>query len=327
MRSSATTVAAAGALVVAERHSRLVRLEPRTGALLWEQRIEDCWGTTVVAQERCLYLSQQGVLHCFDLLDGRRMWSHPGLRLHRYLTVSGSVVVLGGWRGYHPVTRIDLVTGAASPFASPYAAGEPLAWSTTVQFPADPHSAVDAVLLASSRRPELRLEDARSGTALGTWSLPEPVRFPDSGQAFHHGDDGRVVFVSGRRTVLSFDPSTGVQALWKHHRDLPPQAPVLIDDQLMLAEDPCITVVDLTGGGRTEIGLSASGTVCAPVAVANRALFARAHGKVVVIGRGDVRAAVRLPTHVEQLFPGDGTQAYTIGKGHLTALDVSTSER
>jgi hypothetical protein len=325
MRSSATTVAASDGLVVAERHSRLVRLEPRTGALMWEQRVEDCWGTSVIAQRRCLYLNQQGVLHCLELQSGRRMWSIPSLQLHRYLTVSGSVVVVGGWRGYHPVTRIDLATGASIPFDSPYAAGESLAWPITVRLSAGPDS--DAVLLASGRRPELRLEHPGTGMVLGTWPLPEPVRFPDSGDAFHRGDDGRVVFVSGRRTVMSFHPSTGVQTLWEHHRDLPFVPPVLIDDRLMLAEDPCITVVDLISGGRTEIGPPAFGTACAPVPAAHGALFARAHGKVIVIDRGGVRAAARLPTRVEQLYSGAGTLTYAIGKGHFTALNVPAGPR
>src|SRR5689334_17664559 len=89
VRSSATTVAASDVLIVAERHSRLVRLDPGTGTLMWEQRVEDCWGTTAVAQGRCLYLSQRGVLHCFELQSGRSMWSTPGLEFHRYLSVSG----------------------------------------------------------------------------------------------------------------------------------------------------------------------------------------------------------------------------------------------
>ena len=182
------------------------------------------------------------------------------------------------------------------------------------------------MLLASERRPELRLEDPRTGTILGTWPLPEPVQFPDSGEAYHHGDDGRVVFVSGRRTVMSFHPSTGVQTLWEHDTTLPPLAPVLIDDKLMLAEDSGITMVDLTGGGRTLITPVPHGAACAPVPVANGALFARSHGKVIMIDGSGVRAGARLPTRVERLFPGGGTLAYAIGKGHLTALNVPTIE-
>ncbi|MEU4243367.1 PQQ-binding-like beta-propeller repeat protein [Actinoplanes sp. NPDC026619] len=327
LRSSATTVAARDVLVVAERHSRLVRLDPRTGALIWEQRVEDCWGTTAVTPGRCLYLSQRGVLHCFELQSGRPMWSRPGLPFHRYLSVSGSVIVLGGWRGYQPVTRIGLADGACDPFDSPYAPGESLAWPTVVRFPPDPDSAVGAVLLASASRPELRLEDPQTGTALGTWRLPAPVQFPDSGNAFHHSDDGRVVFVSGRRTVMSFHASTGVQALWEHERDLPPLAPVLIGGKLMLAEDSRITVVDLTRGGRTDITPLSPGTACAPVPTADGALFARSDGNLVMIDRNGNRADLRLPTRAEQSFTGDGTLAYVIGKGHLTALDVPAGER
>ncbi|MET8088388.1 PQQ-binding-like beta-propeller repeat protein [Micromonospora sp. NPDC005237] len=103
LRSGSQAMAvASGSLVVAERHSRLVRLDPRSGAELWEQRVEDCWGTAVIAGERCLYLSQAGVLHCFDLGNGQRLWSTPGMSLRHYVSVSGSVVLLGGWRGYHP---------------------------------------------------------------------------------------------------------------------------------------------------------------------------------------------------------------------------------
>ncbi|MEU3454951.1 PQQ-binding-like beta-propeller repeat protein [Micromonospora sp. NPDC006766] len=96
LRSDPQAMAVApGSLVVAERHSRLVRLDPRSGAQLWEQRVEDCWGTTVIAGEHCLYLSQAGVLHCFDLDNGQRLWSTPGLGLRRYLSVCGAVVLLG----------------------------------------------------------------------------------------------------------------------------------------------------------------------------------------------------------------------------------------
>jgi outer membrane protein assembly factor BamB len=293
---------------------------------MWEQRVEDCWGTTAVSQGRCLYLSQRGVLHCFELQSGRPMWSTPGLQFHRYVSVSGSVVVLGGWRGYHPVTRVDLASGTPHPFDAPYAPGESLAWPVTIRLQPDPDSAVDAVLLASAGRPELRLEDPRTGTALGTWPLPAPVQFPDSGSAYNHSDDGRVVFISGRRTLMSFHPSTGVETLWQHDRDLPPLAPVLIDGMLMLAEDSCITVVDLTDAGRTEITVLPPGMACAPIPMANRALFARSDGNLVVVDRGGIHAGARLPTRIEQLFAGDGRRAYAIGKGHLTALNVPTIE-
>ncbi|GLL07537.1 outer membrane protein assembly factor BamB family protein [Dactylosporangium matsuzakiense] len=328
LRSSAATVAATSeVLLVAERHSRLVRLDPRSGAILWEQRVEDCWGTTVIAEECCLYLSQLGVLHCLDLQNGHRMWSTPGLQFHRYLSVSGTVVLLGGWRGYHPLTRVDLAAGRPDPFNSPYAPGEPLAWPVPIKLKPSPHTAVAAVLLASASRPELRLIASRTEVDLGMWQLPAPVQFPDSGNAYSRSDDGRVVFVSGRRNVMAFGPSAGVEMLWEHARNLPPLAPVLSNGMLMLAEDACITVVDLINGGLTEITSQPPGVACAPVPVAGGALFARSDGNVVMIDRtGTVRASARLPTRMEQLVTAGSSLAHTIGKGHLTTLSILSME-
>lgn len=116
VRSGSQAMAvSSGSLVVAERHSRLVRLDSASRALQWEQRVEDCWGTTVIAGDRCLYLSQAGVLHCFDLDIGQRLWSTPGLRGRHYVSVSGSVILLGGWRGHHPLMRVGLADGKRLP--------------------------------------------------------------------------------------------------------------------------------------------------------------------------------------------------------------------
>jgi hypothetical protein len=332
LRSSPTAVAVTSdALIVAERHSRLVRLDPSSGALLWEQRVEDCWGTTVVAGQRCLYLSQTGVLHCFDLYSGRRMWSTPDLGFRHYVSLSGAFILLGGWRGYHPLMRVDLADGMPDPYDSPYAAGDSLAWPLPLRLMPAPDSAADAVLLASASRPELRLLDTRTGADLGAWPLPAPVHFPDSGNAYRLGDDGRIVFISGRRTVMAFRPAIGVEVLWQHERELPPLVPVLSDGRLLLAEDACITVVDLIGGGLTEVTSLPPGAACAPIPVPGGALFARSDGNLVAIDRAaEIRARVRLPARIDRLFTGGSSLVHTIGKGHLATLNVpsmSTAER
>ncbi|MEU7947395.1 hypothetical protein AB0C50_22180 [Micromonospora taraxaci] len=70
---------------------------------------------------------------------------------------------------------------------------------------------------------------------LFSWSMPEPVRFPDSGIAFSASKDGRIVFVSGSRTVMALHPpSGGVEILWRRDRDLPPLPPLLTARTLWL---------------------------------------------------------------------------------------------
>ncbi|GAB3186690.1 hypothetical protein GCM10027259_51400 [Micromonospora palomenae] len=328
VRSSPTAVAATSdSLIVAERHSRLVRLDPSSGAPLWEQRVEDCWGTAVVAEERCLYLSQTGVLHCFDLCSGRRMWSTPGLRFHHYVSVSGTVVVLGGWRGYHPLMRVDLTDGTCLAGDPTFAPGIALVWPLPLRLKPESGSAADAVLLASTSQPALRLLDTRTGAELGAWPLPAPVHCPDSGNAYRVGDDGRIVFISGRRTVMAFHPASGVEVLWQHERDLPPLPPILSDGTLLLAGASCVTVVDLVNGGRTEVTSLSPGAACAAVAVPGGALFARTDGDLITIDRvGRLRARVRLPAPIDGLFSGGGSLVHTIGKGHLTTLKVSSMQ-
>src|SRR5690349_12942116 len=111
MSSSAMAVSA-GSVVVTERHSRLVRLDPGSGERLWDRQVEDCWGTIAIADGYCLYLSQAGVLHCFDLGTGRPLWAKPDLTLRRHVGVSGSVVFLERWSFPTRATATRSVTTA-----------------------------------------------------------------------------------------------------------------------------------------------------------------------------------------------------------------------
>ncbi|MDG4838516.1 PQQ-binding-like beta-propeller repeat protein [Micromonospora sp. WMMD967] len=323
--SESTSAAAPGALVVAERHSRLVRLNPGTGTPLWEQGVEDCWGTSVIAGERCLYLSQAGVLNCFDMHSGQRSWSTPNLSLHRYLSVSGSIAFLGGWRGYRPLIRVDLDNGEPLPGQFPkLAAGSSLAWPLPVRSGLE-RSPADAVLIATANEAALLLLDARTGAARSEWALPEPVCFPDSGLAFNVDDDGRVVFLSGRRTVMALSPGSGVEVLWQHDRDLPPLPPILTGRTLWLAEDTGVTIIDLDRGARTEVVDLPHGATCGGVPVPGGALFARSGNHLVVLTPGGVIAArMRLPAPTDRLLSDGRTLVHAMGKGHLTTLDIST---
>ncbi|MEU8424763.1 PQQ-binding-like beta-propeller repeat protein [Micromonospora sp. NPDC048835] len=328
LRSNESTLATAlGVLVVAERHSRLVRLDPETGVPLWERGVEDCWGTTVCAGERCLYLSQAGVVHCFDIHNGQRMWSTPNLGLHRYISVTGSIVFLGGWRGYRQLLRLDLTNGQPLPgqFPAP-APGSSLAWPLPVRLDPERGSAADAILVATADQAALLLLDARTGVTRGEWSLPEPVRFRDSGIAFSVGEDGRVVFLSGRRTVMALYPGSGVELLWRHDRDLPLLPPILTGRTLWLADDSGVTIIDLDRGARTEVMDLPYSATCGGVPVPGGVLFARSGNQLVAVNRiGEIAARVRLPARIDRLLPDSRSLVHAMGKGHLTTVDISAS--
>ncbi|MEU8213197.1 PQQ-binding-like beta-propeller repeat protein [Micromonospora sp. NPDC049044] len=328
LRSSPGALAvASGALVVAERHSRLVRLDPQTGAPLWAQNVEDCWGTTVVAGDRCLYLSQAGVLHCFDLHSGQRTWSAPRLRLRHYVSVSGSVAFLGGWRGYRPLMRVDLANGELlpGPFPGP-ASDSSLAWPLPVRMDPDRGGTADAMLIATAKQAALLLLDARTGVTKREWSLPAPVRFPDSGVAFSPSQDGRIVFLSGRRTVMALHPASGMEILWRHDRDLPPLPPLLTGRTLWLADDTGVTIIDLDRSACTEVTHLPHGATSGGVPVSGGALFARAGNQLIMVNRaGEIAACVRLPARIDRLLPDGRFLVHTIGKGHLTTIDISTT--
>ncbi|MER5457516.1 PQQ-binding-like beta-propeller repeat protein [Micromonospora sp. NPDC002389] len=325
VRSSPVALAVgSGVLVVAERHSRLVGLDRQTGVPLWEQEVEDCWGTTVVAGDRCLYLSQAGVLHCFDAHSGQRAWSTPKLRLRRYISVSGAVAFLGGWRGYSPLTRVDLVTGEPLPgrFPGP-APGSSLAWPLPLRWDSERTFAGDAILIATAEQAALLLLDARTGVARGEWSLPAPVRFPDSGIAFTVGDDGRIIFLSGRRTVMALRPTGGVEILWRHDRDLPSLPPLLTGRRLWLAEETGVTLIDLDRSACTRVPPLPPGAASEGVPVSGGALFARAgHHIIMVNPAGEISARVRLPARIDRLLNDGGSLAHAIGKGHLTTIGI-----
>ncbi|NMO52897.1 PQQ-binding-like beta-propeller repeat protein [Actinoplanes sp. TBRC 11911] len=316
MRSDAVAVAP-GSVVVAERHSRLVRLDAASGQPRWEVRVEDCWGTLEVAGDRCLYLSQAGVLHCVGLDSGRLLWATPGLRLRNHVAVSGSVVFTGGWRGYHPLTRVSLDDGV------------PLSWDSTMFAAAGPLARPrpvrselggDAVLIAGADEAVLWLVGS-AGTILAEWTLPEPVAFDDVGDAFDVADDGRVAFVCGRRTVAVLEPGGGVRVLWQHERDVVRHPPMLRGDTLWLVDGQGVAVVDLTRGVVGEF----PGVVRAAASVPGEALFAGKDGRLVGVDpAGFARQLATRPALIGRLLAGSDGLVHAVGKGHLTTFSPTT---
>lgn len=301
--NASAMAASSGSLVVAERHTRLVALDPNSGDKRWDRRVEGCWGNLVLAGNRCLYLDQSGVLHCFDLGIGQPSWTRSGLRLRRHLSVVGDVVFVGGWRDYHPLSRLSLTDGTPLPFdgsalagAGPFA--EPL-----------PLPDANTVLIAGAGRPALIMMTA-SGAVRAEWPLPEPILFPDGGGF-------GPTFLSGRRTVMTFDPDDGPRVLWRHDRDLRLPGPLLDGDTLWLVDDAGLAVVDVARGTVAQIDHRGHGNVSAAALALKTALFAFADGSLIAVDRsGAATTLTRVHGRIHRLVVRDGL-VHTLAKGHL----------
>lgn len=219
--------------------------------------------------------------------------------------------------------RVALANGKCLPFdGAAFAGADPLAWPKPVRWRPEHDCAADAVLVAGAGLPKL-LVMAASGAVLREWSLPAPVVFPDGDGSYGVSIDGRVTFLSGRRTVMAFHPVRGVQVLWHHERDLRPQSPILHGDTLWLVEDAGITVIDLSQGVVTEVRPLPHGAVCAAALVSGGVLFAFTDGSLVTIDRaGNARARIWLSARIDRLVPADNGLMHAIGEGHLVTLDI-----
>jgi len=103
------------ALLATERWTRLTRLDPVTGRVLWEAKIRDPWGWLASSDQAAFYLDQHGWLQYFDLEHGTLLWEgHPGghAGLFGYVVPYDDYVLVGGWRGYTRLHCLDARSGA-----------------------------------------------------------------------------------------------------------------------------------------------------------------------------------------------------------------------
>lgn len=164
-----------------ERRTRLVCLERVDGAVRWDVPLGTWPRGIVLAGDRVLVLPQTPyVLSCFDARTGASLWSVPTPRWTGNLAVHSDTVVTGGWRGYTPMTGLDLADGGVR-WTTPSAVTSvrTLAWA-------------GGVLTGSGR--EAVLLDPADGSDLDRWRLPDPLAGPDA-KAFVPVDAERVVAI------------------------------------------------------------------------------------------------------------------------------------
>lgn len=115
-----TAVATApGHLVVHERGTRLVGLDPDDGSVRWDVPVGTWPRDLILAGPYCLVLPQNpSDLLCLDVHTGTLVWRVELARFSGNVVVAGDTVLAGGWRDYTPVRAFDLATGAPRPVPS-----------------------------------------------------------------------------------------------------------------------------------------------------------------------------------------------------------------
>ncbi|MEU9851729.1 PQQ-binding-like beta-propeller repeat protein [Streptomyces sp. NPDC047974] len=177
-------------VVLHERHTRLVCLERADGAVRWDVPLGSWPRGIVLAGDRVLVLPQApDLLSCVDLQTGALLWSAPTPRWTGNLVVQSGTVVTGGWRGYTPMSGLDLADGGVRwTTPSRVTSVRTLAWAGGVLT----GSGDEAVLL-----------DPVDGSDLARWRLPAPLAGPDA-KAFVPVGAGRVVAVCEGGSLVTF---------------------------------------------------------------------------------------------------------------------------
>nr|WP_169750216.1 PQQ-binding-like beta-propeller repeat protein [Streptosporangium amethystogenes] len=166
----------------------------------------------MVTGDRCLVLPQDtDQLFCLDLPTGSVVWRAGLPQYSGHVVAIAETVVVGGWRGYTPMSAFDLKDGR-----SLWRTRRRMA--TVLPLPWD-----GGVLLGDGS--EAWLIDPGDGRELGRWRLPEPLVETDGRPAFTTVGPDRCLVPCGPRSVVSIRLSSGlVERFFRHDADLSPSA-------------------------------------------------------------------------------------------------------
>ncbi|MFI7121440.1 PQQ-binding-like beta-propeller repeat protein [Amycolatopsis sp. NPDC049868] len=224
-------------LVVHERNTRLVGLESADGSVRWDVPI-GTWPRAVVVEEPyCLVIPQNDSrLRCLDVETGEDVWQVELGAFAGHVSVNEDVVLVGGWRGYTPLSAVDLHTGG-------------LRWRAKNRgATALPAATADGFLLGEPDGDRVCLIDRGDGRELATWSSPGPLVGPDTGAAFVPDGAGGFLVRCGDRSVVRIRLSEKrAETLVRTGHELLPRAVERCGGLLWLAE---------RRGGYTVVGVS-----------------------------------------------------------------------
>ncbi|MFG2985483.1 PQQ-binding-like beta-propeller repeat protein [Streptomyces sp. NPDC048258] len=176
-------------VVLHERRTRLVCVERADGTVRWDIPLGTWPRGIALSGDRVLVLPQEpDLLSCVDLRTGELLWSARTPRFTGGVVATEDTVVVGGWRGYTPMTGLDLADGRVRwTTTSPVHSVQPLAWG-------------GGVLTGSGA--EVVLVDAHDGSGLARWRLPEPL-FQRDGAVFTPLGTDRFVAGCGQASLVA----------------------------------------------------------------------------------------------------------------------------
>ncbi len=215
-------------LVTVERRARLARLDPDTGATLWQARVGGLGGWLAGTPTLVGYLCLHRWLHCFEFADGALRWERPlgnGRAIYGRLVATDDYLLTGGWRGGTPLHCLDSRTGTER-------------WRTPeAQSYAPPILGPWGVALADMATGTLVIVDPQTGGTHRRFPLPAGVRESDRQVSVQrHGRS--LLATTARGDLLLLDPATdrAWRALGSHAAGIATVRPTLLGDLLLFQE-------------------------------------------------------------------------------------------
>lgn len=301
-------------LVVHERNTRLVGLDPVEGSVRWDVPVGTWPRAVVVAEPHCLVIPQNtGGLLCLDVETGEDIWQAEPGSFAGHVVVDEELVLVGGWRGYTPLSAVDLRTGVPRWRAGTHG-GTVLPAVTEAGF-----------LLGEPGGDSVRLIDRDDGRELTTWSLPEPLAGPDVGPAFRVEGGGFLTRCGDRLVVRIVPAEAKAEIVFRAERDLAPRAVDLCGGLLWLAgRRGGYTVVDPSDGAERWRIQHDRRFVASVASVAGGFAIADEGGSLFRIDlAGLVSERARLTQRIRDLREQGPSKFLLLAKGSLLAVDAS----
>ncbi|WP_158842338.1 outer membrane protein assembly factor BamB family protein [Saccharothrix deserti] len=311
-------VAANGQVVVHERHTRLVCLDPVDGSVRWDIPVGKWLRALVATGRRCLVLPQDtDRLLCVDLDTGERVWSADLRGWTGHVVVAGDTVLVGGWRGYTPLRALDLATGQ-------------VLWETAdCTHTVRPAAVEGRFLIGEPAGSSARLIDAREPRESSAWLLPQPLVDPDYRAAFTAAGRDRFLMRCGDHAVAEIVPSTGtVREFVLPGSDLTQAAPEYVDGRLWVSERRAgYVVVDLADGRvlhRIDVRQPLAGRA---VPIGSGVVIAGTAGTLFRLGAdGQVVERAAVARRIRALHALGPAHVLAVTKGTLLAAAVGNRE-